>query len=102
MSTPSAGSCMSRSRDFQHRLQWFRHEVERTREKDLEFYLGLMNDVRKRIANGTAQPSMATLGLERQEEFGLSDLEMAYTLAGPWDAGVGTVRCRLGVDAECV
>ncbi|RPD52979.1 cytochrome P450 [Lentinus tigrinus ALCF2SS1-7] len=73
-----------------HRLQWFRHEVERTREKDLEFYMGLMNDVRKRMANGTAQPSMATLGLERQQEFGMSDLEMAYTLAGPWDAGVGT------------
>ena len=44
------------------------------------------------MADGTAQPSMATIGLEKQEEFGISDLEMAYTLSGPWDAGVGTVR----------
>ncbi|EMD31789.1 hypothetical protein CERSUDRAFT_100017 [Gelatoporia subvermispora B] len=73
-----------------HRLQWFRHDVEKAREHDLELYMGLMNRVRKQMADGTAQPSMATLGLERQHEFGLTDLEMAYTLAGPWDAGVGT------------
>lgn len=58
---------------------------------DRELYMSLMNRVRRQMAEGTAQPSMATLALERQAEFGLSDLETAYTLAGPWDAGVGTV-----------
>ena len=55
-------------------------------------YMSLMNHVKQQMADGTAQPSMATFGLEKQAEFGLSDLEMAYTLSGPWDAGVGTVR----------
>ncbi|KAI8996406.1 cytochrome P450 [Trametes punicea] len=71
-------------------LQWFRHEVDKHRERDREWYMSLMNQVRRRMAEGTAQPSMATVALEKQEEFGLSDLETAYTLAGPWDAGVGT------------
>ncbi|KAI0751692.1 cytochrome P450 [Daedaleopsis nitida] len=68
-------------------LQWFRHEVDQHREMDRQLYMGLMNRVRQQMADGTAQPSMATVALERQHEFGLSDLEMAYTLAGPWDAG---------------
>ena len=60
-------------------------------------YMSLMDRVKQQMADGTAQPSMATFGLEKQAEFGLSDLEMAYTLSGPWDAGVGTVcfRCLL-------
>ncbi|KAI0628040.1 cytochrome P450 [Trametes polyzona] len=49
------------------------------------------------MSQGTAQPSMATLALERQAEFGLSDLETAYTLAGPWDAGIGTVVSTIEV-----
>ena len=75
----------------QYRLQWFRHPVDKQREEDRKYYTSLMDHVRKRMAEGTAQPSMATIALERQAEFGLSELEMAYTLAGPWDAGVGTV-----------
>ncbi len=78
----------------QHRLQWFRHEAETRREEDRELYMSLMNRVKQQMEDGTAQPSMATFGLEKQAEFGLSDLEMAYTLSGPWDAGVGTVRSR--------
>ncbi|CDO68382.1 hypothetical protein BN946_scf184815.g29 [Trametes cinnabarina] len=73
-----------------HRLQWFRHEVDKHRELNRQLYMSLMNRVREQMAEGTAQPSMATVALERQAEFGLSDLETAYTLAGPWDAGVGT------------
>ena len=61
-------------------------------------YMSLMNRVKQQMADGTAQPSMATFGLEKQAEFGLSDLEMAYTLSGPWDAGVGTV-CALVIGA---
>ncbi|KAH9851906.1 cytochrome P450 [Lenzites betulinus] len=71
-------------------LQWFRHDVDKHREINRDWYMSLMNEVHKGMAEGTAQPSMATLALSRQGEFGLSDLETAYTLAGPWDAGVGT------------
>ncbi|TFK91176.1 cytochrome P450 [Polyporus arcularius HHB13444] len=80
-----------------HRLQWFRHDVEKARQKNLELYMGLLNRVRKQMADGTAQPSMATFGLSKQQEFGLTDLEMAYTLAGPWDAGVGTTVISIEV-----
>lgn len=54
------------------------------------------------MVEGTAQPSMATLALERQAEFGLTDLETAYTLAGPWDAGVGTVSMAVTINIERV
>ncbi|OJT13596.1 O-methylsterigmatocystin oxidoreductase [Trametes pubescens] len=64
---------------------------------DRELYMSLMNRVRQQMSEGTAQPSMATVALERQSEFGLSDLETAYTLAGPWDAGVGTVVITIEV-----
>ena len=58
---------------------------------DIELYTSLMNQVRKKMSDGTAQPSMATIALGKQAEFGLTELETAYTLSGPWDAGVGTV-----------
>ncbi len=51
-----------------------------------------MNEVRDKMKYGNAKPCMATYGLARQEEFGLNDLEAAYTLSAPWAAGVGTVR----------
>ncbi|KAM5541056.1 hypothetical protein V8D89_005367 [Ganoderma adspersum] len=80
-----------------HRLQWFRHEAERHGEADRELYMSLMNRVKQQMEDGTAQPSMATFGLEKQAEFGISDLEMAYTLSGPWDAGVGTTLASIEI-----
>jgi hypothetical protein len=50
-----------------------------------------MNEVRDKMKAGTAPPSMAMYGLEKQEEFGLTDEEAAYTLSAPWAAGVDTV-----------
>ena len=73
-------------------LQWFRWDIDKHRETDIELYMSLMNQVRRKMADGTAQPSMATIALGKQAEFGLAELETAYTLSGPWDAGVSTVR----------
>lgn len=39
-----------------------------------------------------AQPSIAKRGLEKQSDFGLSDVETAYALSAPFTAGVSTVR----------
>lgn len=72
-------------------LQWFRWDADKHRETDIELYSSLMNQVRKKMVEGTAQPSMATVALGKQAEFGLTEVETAYTLSGPWDAGVGTV-----------
>ncbi len=74
-------------------LQWFRWEPERHRALDTELYMAMLDDVRQQMQNGTAHPSMASHGLEKQEEFGLSDEETAFTLSAPWAAGPGTV-CR--------
>ena len=72
-------------------LQWFRWDAEKHREMDIKLYMSLMNQVRRKMAEGTAQPSMATLALGKQADFGLTEVETAYTLASPWNAGVGTV-----------
>ncbi|KAF5387458.1 hypothetical protein D9757_007765 [Collybiopsis confluens] len=79
-------------------LQWFRWEPERHRAMNDEFYLALMNEVKDTMKDGTtAHKCMATYGLEKQEEFGLTDLEAAYTLSAPWSAGVGTTATTIEV-----
>lgn len=50
-----------------------------------------MENVREDIKKGIAQPSIARRGLEKQGDFGLSDLETAYALSAPFTAGVTTV-----------
>ncbi|KAF9454479.1 cytochrome P450 [Macrolepiota fuliginosa MF-IS2] len=71
-------------------LQWFRREPERMRERDTKVYLGLLNEVRERIANGTGIPSIASRALEKSTNWGLNDVEIAYALSAPWQAGVTT------------
>ncbi|KAK7457799.1 hypothetical protein VKT23_010139 [Stygiomarasmius scandens] len=78
-------------------MQWFRWEPERHRAFDTEFYLALMNEVRQKMRDGTAHPSMASYGLEKQEEFGLSDEAAAYTLSAPWAAGVDTTSSAIEI-----
>ncbi|KAK0213317.1 cytochrome P450 [Desarmillaria ectypa] len=71
-------------------LQWFRWEPERRRAVDTEIYLSILNNVKRQMQDGTAHPSMATHGLEKQHELGLTDVETAYALSAPWAAGTGT------------
>ncbi|KAF8885930.1 cytochrome P450 [Mucidula mucida] len=78
-------------------LQWFRWEPERRKALDSELYLSLMNEVRDKMKDGNAKPCMATYGLARQEEFGLNDLEAAYTLSASWAAGVGTTATTVEI-----
>ncbi|KAJ7224125.1 cytochrome P450 [Mycena pura] len=78
-------------------LQWFRWEPERHRTLDTELYMSVMNDVKRQLAENTAQPSMAAYSLSRQAEFGLSDVETAYALSAPWAAGVGTTVASIEV-----
>lgn len=71
-------------------LQWFRREPEQMRQRDTRVYLGLLNDVRERIENGTAMTSIASKALEKTANWGLSEIEIAYALSAPWQAGVTT------------
>jgi len=61
------------------------------RQRDTRVYLGLLNDVRERIENGTAMTSIASKALEKTANWGLSEIEIAYALSAPWQAGVTTV-----------
>ena len=61
------------------------------RQKDIELYTKLMDEVRDKVAKGTSPPCFAKHILEQQEKLGMSDLEVAYTAGSPFGAGVETV-----------
>ncbi|KAF9266471.1 cytochrome P450 [Marasmius fiardii PR-910] len=71
-------------------LQWFRHEIDREKAFADRVYMDALRAVQQQIAQGTAQHSMATHALQKQDEFGLNDMEIAYALSAPWSAGVAT------------
>lgn len=50
-----------------------------------------MNEVKRKMENGTAIPCTATYGFTKQKELGFNDIELAYALSAPWAAGIGTV-----------
>lgn len=52
----------------------------------------VMNEVKRKMEQGTAIPCTATYGLTKQKELGFNDVELAYALSAPWAAGTGTVR----------
>jgi cytochrome P450 len=57
----------------------------------------VLNEVRKKVANGTAVPCTATYGLSTQEELGMNDIELAYALSAPWAAGIETTTTALEI-----
>ena len=63
----------------------------RQRQKDIEMYTKLMDEVRDKVAKGTSSPCFAKHILENQEKLDMSDLEAAYTAGSPFGAGVETV-----------
>ncbi|KAF9481944.1 cytochrome P450 [Pholiota conissans] len=71
-------------------MQWFRWDPEAQRKTETALFTSLMDDVRDQIKRGVAKPSIAKRGLEKQADFGLSDLETAYACSAPFTAGVTT------------
>ncbi|KAF6788485.1 cytochrome p450 monooxygenase, partial [Colletotrichum musicola] len=65
-------------------------EVLRQREKDIELYTELMDEVRDKVGRGVAPDSFAKHLLQEQASLGMSDLEIAYTAGSPFGAGVET------------
>lgn len=66
------------------------------REKDVQMYTSLMNDVKSRMAEGRLPDCFAKHLLDEQKGLGMTDLEVAYTAGTPFGAGVETVCCYLG------
>lgn len=67
-------------------------EVLKQRQKDIDLYTELMDEVCDKVDKGIAQPCFATHLLEEREKLGMSNLEIAYTAGSPFGAGVDTVR----------
>jgi hypothetical protein len=65
------------------------------RARDTKIYMKLLNEVRERVKNGTARPCVAERALERQVEWGLNDVELAYAASAPWQAGGNSVCFNL-------
>ncbi|KAK3389784.1 cytochrome P450 [Podospora didyma] len=65
-------------------------QVLQQREKDIKMYSELMDEVRQKVARGTAQDCFATHLLQEQQKLGMTDLEIAYTAGSPFGAGVET------------
>jgi hypothetical protein len=61
------------------------------RRRDTEVYMKLLDGVKERIVSGSTKPSVAVRGLEKQQEWGLSEVELAYACSAPWQAGGSTV-----------
>ncbi|EKM49780.1 uncharacterized protein PHACADRAFT_265459 [Phanerochaete carnosa HHB-10118-sp] len=61
--------------------------LRRWHEEELALYTRMIEGVRAQISEHKAQPSFATYLLEHQEEYGLSDDELAYLTGSMFAAG---------------
>ncbi|WQF76450.1 Putative cytochrome P450 [Colletotrichum destructivum] len=65
-------------------------EVLRQRQKDIRLYTELMDEVRRKVADGVAPACFAKHLIQEQAALGMTDLEIAYTAGSPFGAGVET------------
>ena len=66
-------------------------ELEAQRTRDTDLYISLLNNLRRKTDAGTAQPCIAHHGLEKQTQFRLTDIDLAYVLSPPLNAGIGPI-----------
>ncbi|RPD55083.1 cytochrome P450 [Lentinus tigrinus ALCF2SS1-7] len=78
-------------------LQWFRRDGDKAYARAKSLYVELLEDVKDRMATGTAKECMATRGLKDQHSLGFSDLELAFALSAPFGAGIDTTSATLEI-----
>lgn len=78
-----------------HALQWFRREPEARRQRDIRFLMYLYNDVKTRMKNGTVPDCLTAQTITDMDQFGMSDLEVAYSVSSPFGAGIETTAGTL-------
>ncbi len=61
------------------------------RQRDIALLTHLLDDVKKRMADGTAPDCLTSQTVANQSKNGLSDLDIAYTVSSPFGAGIETV-----------
>ena len=79
----------------QRSLQWFRREPEEQRQRDIALLTHLLQDVKTRMADGTAQECLTSQTVQNQSKNGLTDEEIAYTVSSPFGAGIETVSANI-------
>jgi cytochrome P450 len=70
-------------------------QVIKQRQKDIQLYTQLMDEIKEKKARGDLPTCFAKHLLEEQENLGMSDLEIAYAAGSPFGAGVETVSSHL-------
>ncbi|KAI0884201.1 cytochrome P450 [Annulohypoxylon maeteangense] len=65
-------------------------QVLKQRQKDVQLYTDLMDEVKERLAKGALPTCFAKHLLEEQNSLGMPDLELAYAAGSPFGAGVET------------
>ncbi|KAI0672430.1 cytochrome P450 [Trametes maxima] len=78
-------------------LQWFRREPEEHRQRDIALLTHLLEDVKKRMADGTIPDCLTSQTVSNQSKNGMSDLDIAYTVSSPFGAGIETTAGTLCV-----
>ncbi|KAJ7487924.1 cytochrome P450 [Mycena latifolia] len=73
-----------------HFLTPWRTEALKQRERDKEYLTRLVDEVKTKMEAGRAPPSFCRQLIEDREKNDMSDLEIAYTCATPFGAGVET------------
>ena len=82
-------------------MQWFLREPLEHRQRDITLLTHLVDDVKKRMAEGTSPDCLTTQTILEQEKSGMSDLEVAYAVSSPFGAGIETVCVKVvGVGCE--
>ncbi|KAF7325871.1 Cytochrome P450 [Mycena kentingensis (nom. inval.)] len=73
----------------------WRTEALKQRAKDMEYLTRLVNEVKAKMDRGHAQPSFCRQLIEERDKNDMDDLEIAYTCATPFGAGVETTAGSL-------
>ncbi|KAG6907496.1 hypothetical protein DXG01_008691 [Tephrocybe rancida] len=79
------------------RLQWFRQEAEERCRRDTHLYMHLLNDAKARIKTGAIPDCLSSQIAPNQEKTGMTDVELAYTFASTFGAGIETTAASLNV-----
>ncbi|KAJ3015441.1 hypothetical protein NUW54_g1049 [Trametes sanguinea] len=84
------GAHLVDSYPFLKYIPGFTSELKKWHKEELELFSSQIRGVKERLAKNEAYPCFATTLLERQEEFGLNDDELAYLAGSMFGAGSDT------------
>ncbi|TFK75624.1 cytochrome P450 [Pluteus cervinus] len=76
-------------------LQWFRREPEARKQRDINFLMHLLNDVKTRMQDGTVPDCLTSQSITDINKLGMSEVELAYAVSSPFGAGIETTAGTL-------